>query len=435
MSTAQRIGLAIGALVIWLLALCFALSETPAQDYDVGFRPPTAAPGGVSEVTYVGSAQAQTTATSISVALPSCVSDCLAVATMSGTLTSKNFTTNDADTWTTWHQTTSNFNHHTYYRVLDGTEGGTVGFKYTDDTEDTFNLIVSVFSGVETVYPIESVKGFTNQLNATVSITPTADTTSKNVMLYSTTQVASTAATLSSAPTGYTQAALNDGVQPMGAAYYKLQATPGSAGTPQWVIGSSSRQKATLLGIRPTSATATVAGPLPVGSGGGTNVDNAGGADWSNPGNIVGTSNNTRATLTVSGTTATDYLRAANFGFSIPGGATPVGIVVIPERSRSSGGTTGEIIDNVVSLVNGSGAIVGDNKAKTSLLWPSSSGVFPIGEDDITYGDVDDDWGASLTAADINDADFGVVIAVQGQASGADRVAQVDRVQIIVYYE
>jgi len=96
------------------------------------------------------------------------------------------------------------------------------------------------------------------------------------------------------------------------------------------------------------------------------------------------------------------YLRASSFGFSVPEGATINGIEVFITRRESSG--TGNLEDNTVKLVNGSAAIVGDNKAVV--------GNWSRIETEQTYGGAADDWNASLTDTDVNDTDFGVVINV-----------------------
>ncbi len=89
-----------------------------------------------------------------------------------------------------------------------------------------------------------------------------------------------------------------------------------------------------------TNGAAGTAGPTSPGTG----ADDAaiGTRTWSNPGNIT-SSNNTYATATSSGggNSTTHYLKATNFGFSIPSGATIDGITVGIERKGTTTGGAG----------------------------------------------------------------------------------------------
>ena len=156
----------------------------------------------------------------------------------------------------------------------------------------------------------------------------------------------------------------------------------------------------------------------------GTNDTSYGSIAWSNPTNIYA-SENTRASVTLSGTTATNYLSASSFGFSIPTDATIIGITASIERVRN-GGTTGAARDNVVRLVKG-GTVIGDNKAATGTNWPTTEAA-------ATYGSSIDLWGTTWTPSDINASNFGLVVAAAGAAAGADRVANVDQILINVAY-
>jgi hypothetical protein len=73
---------------------------------------------------------------------------------------------------------------------------------------------------------------------------------------------------------------------------------------------------------------------------------------WSTPSNAA-SSNNSYATMTASQTEANNaFLRATNFGFDIPDTATILGVTVEIERHRS-GGSSGQIRDDVVQLLTG----------------------------------------------------------------------------------
>jgi len=67
----------------------------------------------------------------------------------------------------------------------------------------------------------------------------------------------------------------------------------------------------------------------------GTLADDAavGAVAWTNPGNAA-SSDNAYAVFSTSGVQQSHYLKATNFGFSIPAGATIDGVAVSIERKR-----------------------------------------------------------------------------------------------------
>lgn len=127
--------------------------------------------------------------------------------------------------------------------------------------------------------------------------------------------------------------------------------------------------------------------------GTGENVDRSGLTAWTNPGNITA---DDAADATCNGA-GSDYLVARNFGFSIPASATISGVTVRVEGSEHSAGT--ESVS--AQLQNDVSALVGSSKSQTF------SGT---GKSVYTYGSSSDVWGATLTPAIVNDADFGVRI-------------------------
>lgn len=159
----------------------------------------------------------------------------------------------------------------------------------------------------------------------------------------------------------------------------------------------------------------------------GSNSTSAGTLAWSNPTRVTG-SDNQHATRVMNGTAATNYLRANDFDFTVPAGATVLGIRFEIERSRSSGGgTSNEIRDNEVKVVKADGTVGAVNKFSASN-WPTSDAY-------ASYGDTTDLWGERWRAADINDSDFGVVLSARGaSATGTNRTAQVDHVRATVWY-
>jgi hypothetical protein len=151
---------------------------------------------------------------------------------------------------------------------------------------------------------------------------------------------------------------------------------------------------------------------------------------WFLAGGDVFSSNNDYAAATLDPTEQSQYLIAQTFGFSIPTGATILGIVVKFERSASVDGVDyPEIKDVSIRLVKG-GVISGDNKADLVTAWGTADSITPYGA---TSG-VDGLWGLTWTASDINSSTFGVVMSVAAGAGLYTVVANVDHITIEVYY-
>lgn len=150
------------------------------------------------------------------------------------------------------------------------------------------------------------------------------------------------------------------------------------------------------------------------------NEASVGTVDWNNPTRAVA-SDDSKATCYVGlAAVTTHYLKATNFGFAIPVGATIVGILVEFEKGRAD-----EFLpkDYSVRIVK-DGTIQGDEKADTVTSWPASDTY-------VSHGGAADLWGLSWTLDDINDSTFGVVIAAS-LASWA--TARIDHLRITVYY-
>ena len=81
-----------------------------------------------------------------------------------------------------------------------------------------------------------------------------------------------------------------------------------------------------------------------------------------------------------------------------------------------------QVVDNVVKLVRG-GSVVGNNLASASY-WPASDAL-------ASYGGNSELWGTTLTAAQVNAADFGIVLSAT-TTTGA--TAAVDYIALTVYY-
>lgn len=150
------------------------------------------------------------------------------------------------------------------------------------------------------------------------------------------------------------------------------------------------------------------------------NDNTAGVASWSNPSNA--TASDDQLTI-VNADNSSQYLKATNFGFTIPTGATINGIVVSYERFVPDGHSAGE---QVIRLVK-QGNITGDNKS-TGAQW-SGEGVY-------TYGGENDLWGTTWTTTEINATDFGVVLQLGNGCPGFcfSGTVGVDYISMTVFY-
>lgn len=148
------------------------------------------------------------------------------------------------------------------------------------------------------------------------------------------------------------------------------------------------------------------------------NDDTVGTGAWVNEGNVFASDDSKATRGGFAGSYISNYLKATAFGFAIPGGATIDGIEVQIEKL---GGT---VTDEYVQIVKADATIGTTNKADTTTSWPDADAY-------VTYGGAADLWDETWTSTDINDADFGVVIAadVVHPASIA-----VDHIQVKVYY-
>lgn len=127
----------------------------------------------------------------------------------------------------------------------------------------------------------------------------------------------------------------------------------------------------------------------------GENIDRAGLTAWTDPTQII-SSNDGKASINATGS---DYLVARNFGFTIPTGATINGILVRVEAAENAGGTE----PLLAQLQDASAALFGSSKSTSNegSISGTTDAVY-------TYGSTSDLWGATLTEAIVEDADFGV---------------------------
>lgn len=162
---------------------------------------------------------------------------------------------------------------------------------------------------------------------------------------------------------------------------------------------------------------------------GGTFANDAtvGTVDWSSPSN-ASASDNAYATAgsgTGAGGITTKYLKATNFGFSIPGGATIDGILVEVEGKHVNALDTDSTTS--VKLVKADGTFGTENK--TGGSWTATDTYR-------SFGGSTSLWGDTWTPSDINDADFGVGISrnLFREDVTTQTVSSIDHIRITVYY-
>jgi len=148
-----------------------------------------------------------------------------------------------------------------------------------------------------------------------------------------------------------------------------------------------------------------------------------GSASWMSPDNAK-VSDNVYATVYANTSIqATAYLKAKGFGFAIPDGSTINGITVDVERAQTSAGA---FYDEVAALVINDTVVLSSNMVTTPYqYWPTVDTVK-------TFGTPTSLWGQTLTPADINNPNFGFVMAAR-KITGS-RYARIDYIGMTVYY-
>lgn len=154
-------------------------------------------------------------------------------------------------------------------------------------------------------------------------------------------------------------------------------------------------------------------------AGTGADDSSVGTQPWTNTGNITASDDSDATCIDIQSATS-HYLKATNFGFSIPTGATIDGIIVEWEQQESSNTT-----DNSIKIVKGD-AILGDEQS-VGAAWTTSDNF-------ASYGGSSDLWGLSWTHSDINASDFGVVLSCSRSSAEATQTARVDSCRITMYY-
>lgn len=299
-----------------------------------------------------------------------------------------------------------------YFKYAEGSDSLTI----TTDTGEQSSHIVYELS--DAAPPIaETVSG-----NSTNADPPNNDTGTSRSYLWIATHTSDSTVVASGAPTNYgsllTEAAAGTGGASTSSA---IRSTTASSENPGTFTTSNEQWVAMTLGFGSYGEYDVAVLNDPTGS----DDSSAGSITWSNPTNVSAI-DETYATATASGTANSHYLKAVSYGGAIDSGATILGIKVIAKKFRN-GGTTGAIRDAIVRLYK-AGTLTGDDKADTATNWATADDTF-------AYGGASDLWGTTWTPSDINNANFGVGFAITGSTGSTNRVANVDNLRVIVYYE
>lgn len=146
------------------------------------------------------------------------------------------------------------------------------------------------------------------------------------------------------------------------------------------------------------------------------------GTSWTNPSNVQ-TSDNVYATIDLMNTTVCRLLKATNYGFSIPTGATINGILVVVEKKASD---VSKITDHNINLVKGGTVQTAEDK--------SSIEYWDTADEAVNYGGASDLWSNTWTVGDINDSGFGVGVRAQQTVDENLVTASIDWIGVTVYY-
>lgn len=185
-----------------------------------------------------------------------------------------------------------------------------------------------------------------------------------------------------------------------------------------------SDQAATTANTVPTAPTlstltGTLISPTPRNPRAAANDLGIGTIAWSNPTNVYA-SDDAYATASFTAPSGiSNYLTATDFGFTIPTGATILGIKAEVEKKQGIG-----VIDYAVRLMKG--GVIGTTDR-------SAAGSWLIADTTSTYGSGSDLWGTTWTPAQVNASDFGFAIVAQDAGAGG-ATAYVDHIRITVYY-
>lgn len=158
-----------------------------------------------------------------------------------------------------------------------------------------------------------------------------------------------------------------------------------------------------------------------------TEDTSVGSSSWNNYGNVTADDGNVAENNTTNFSGGeTYYIKCLNFGFNIPIGATIDGIEARVQKFSDIFGSTGAV-DGHICIVKG-GSIGSQNKALSGYWDFNDRNAYS------TYGGSSDKWGESWLYSDINSSNFGIVVSASDPDTTSDINAQIDHIQIKVYY-
>lgn len=165
-----------------------------------------------------------------------------------------------------------------------------------------------------------------------------------------------------------------------------------------------------------TSSAATAQGPLYPGTG--VNDSSIGSSPFTFSGSPL-------YAYTFYSSNETYYAKFTNFGFSIPLGATIIGIVATVTKSDTGGAMN--VYDNAVRIVKN--GVIGTTDKSNPTMW---SNVGPVIS---TYGTSSDLWGQTWTPADINNSNFGLAFSVKYLGFSKSGVpVELSQIKLTVHY-
>jgi len=165
-------------------------------------------------------------------------------------------------------------------------------------------------------------------------------------------------------------------------------------------------------GVLSVLASPRAAGTSPFGNGPG----------WQQASNIAASDNAYAVCGSFAELETTEYLRAGDFGFAIPQGATIRGVIAEVEHRHDDQGSQFTAAINSARLIGAGGGLIGVEKADATIL-PEVDAYRSIGGNQ-------DLWGAVLTPAIVNSPNFGLALSyVSTQGS-----IYVDHVRLRVLY-
>lgn len=157
-------------------------------------------------------------------------------------------------------------------------------------------------------------------------------------------------------------------------------------------------------------------------------TDNAfGTVDWTNPNNAK-VSDNNRAAVTFADSSDSYYLKATDFGFTIPTGSTIDGIKVEVEGHYEKSGTINFGNRRRQRIIKG--GVIGSTAPSVENGIPITTDAYKI------QGSATELWGLSWTAEDINDSGFGFAgsYGISKSSGTGTQTTLVDHIRITVYY-